>query len=137
RRLPALIAYFRKDSFQIRVAGREIGPQDRTLPKAEHLHEKREADGDLLAGGPGRDMNLFAREFGSPVGCILGKRGCPGNASCAQSQSCNETLLPGSPRHRKILTSRCARAPRYPARLNLRNRLRREQTASDCSDRRF
>jgi hypothetical protein len=72
---------------EVRVAAREIGPQDRALSKPELLNEQREADRHLPAPGPGGHMDRLAREPGDPVGSLLGNGGGRGSLNGGQERN--------------------------------------------------
>ena len=84
---------------EVRVAGRQVRPEDRTLAEAELLDEQGEADGDLFAAGPGGDMDRVARESGDPVDSVL-RQGRGGKVNGEQQcQSGDEAGLPSLPCH--------------------------------------
>src|SRR5258705_236199 len=56
---------------EVRVAGRQIRAEDRTLAEAELLDEQRKTDRDLSAGRPGGNVDRLASEAGHPVASIL------------------------------------------------------------------
>ena len=49
---------------EVRIAVRQIRPENRTLAETELLDEQGEADGDLFAPGPGGDMDRVTTEPG-------------------------------------------------------------------------
>ncbi len=56
---------------EVRIAGRKIWAEDRTLAESELLHEEREADRDLFAARPGGGVDRFALETGDAINWIL------------------------------------------------------------------
>ena len=59
---------------EVRIAGHHVRAEDRALAEAELLDEQGEADRDLLAAGPGGDMDRLAREAGDAVDCAPAPR---------------------------------------------------------------
>ena len=56
---------------EVRVAGRQIRPEDRALAEPELLDEQCEADGDLSAARPGGDVDRLTRKAGDGVDSVL------------------------------------------------------------------